>query len=111
MDRQWNGMLLMSRYTLALNKKVPRKRKKPEKAVEALDLLRVLRKDIEDIVTSHSGGLKLTELIPELITKRKNLKIKIETIIEVIDSSPNLRILEYTWRTNNRTKYFIYTLA
>jgi hypothetical protein len=99
----------MTRYSLALKKKVPIKKKKPVKVAEALDPLRELRKDIEDIVASHSGGLKLTELIPDLFVKRKNLKVKVETIIGVIESNPNLRILEYTWRSNNRTKYFIYT--
>jgi len=99
----------MNRYSLALKKKTIPRKKKLAKAPVTLDPFRELRKDIEDIVNDHSGGLKLTELIPALLTKRKNLKISIETLMGVINSSPKLNVLEYTWKNNNRTKYFIYT--
>jgi hypothetical protein len=100
----------MTRYSLALKKKIPQK-KKPEKTPKTRQALTLgtLEKDIENIVANHSGGLKLTELIPELLTKRKGLKVRMETIMSIIDLNQNLMMLEYTWRANNRTKYFIYT--
>jgi hypothetical protein len=104
----------MDRYSVALKKKSRKKTTESEKTLEKVvkktaDSYRQLRKDIELIVNSHSGGLKLMELIPELITKRKNPRINIETIMGVIHSSETLRVLEYTWKANNRTKIFVYT--
>jgi hypothetical protein len=103
----------MSRYSVALNKPSSKRRKIKKivkKAINKPDPYRELRKDIEWIIEDHSGGMKLTELIPELLSReKKHIGISTERIMNTILSSKKLSVLEYTWRPNHSSKYFIYT--
>jgi hypothetical protein len=69
-----------------------------------------LQRDIENIVHEHSGGIKLTALVTELIKQKHHRVCGIEEeIMQAIHTNENLMILDYTWRSNNRVKSFVYT--
>lgn len=69
---------------------------------------------IEKIVNDHSGGIKFTELITELMIKFNEEKLDIneiepDKIEKIIESMMSVKILEYTFKDLNRSKMFIYT--
>jgi hypothetical protein len=73
-------------------------------------------------VEDHSGGIKFTELVHNLmatildpgeakyigVTKKQkeDFPDRIETLLR---KSKEFKILDYTWRSQNRAKMFIYT--
>ena len=64
---------------------------------------------IRNIVNEHSGGVKFTELIVEIVSK-KYLDIKNPDEIEkVIREMEDVKILDYTWKSMDRAKMFVYT--
>jgi len=64
---------------------------------------------IRNIVNEHSGGVKFTELIVEIVSK-KYLDIKNPDEIEkVIREMEDVKILDYTWKSIDRAKMFVYT--
>ena len=77
----------------------------------------VLHKRIVDIVDEHSGGIKITELVAELIhviyesheTTIVNNDTFTHLIYSTIKQSSILKILTYTSRKWEREKDFIYT--
>jgi len=76
-----------------------------------------LRAMILFVVESHSGGIKFTELIAELVAlaqKEEALKNSIHedfpVLVEnMIGEIEELKVLKYTWKTLNRSKMFVYT--
>lgn len=75
-----------------------------------------IKKLILEIIEDNSGGLKFTELLPNLITKLINSNqsnfiehLTPEFVEELITQTPELKILEYTFKSLNRQKMFIYT--
>jgi hypothetical protein len=75
-----------------------------------------LHSRILTIVDEHSGGIKMTELIAELISvMHASKEVVIDTdkflhdIHSTIKKSKVLKILDYTSRKWNREKEFIYT--
>lgn len=63
---------------------------------------------IMEIVESHSGGIKFTELITELVAMGYRPSSP-EEVEEAVKGMSGLKILEYTWHAMNRTKMFVYT--
>lgn len=67
---------------------------------------------ILDVVTEHSGGLKMLELIVELMTSN-DIKLTSEELESTIAAMPQLGILEYAGPTYGeivRVKQFVYRL-
>lgn len=79
-----------------------------------------LKKEIARIVKDHSGGLKMMELIPELVStiftqpKYKDERILTKELIQeienLINEIPNIFILEYDYDMSGtmRAKEFVY---
>jgi hypothetical protein len=69
---------------------------------------------IEKILDDHSGGIKFTELLGELIQIMyeneyivpEDLPEKLEKLIR---EDTNFKILDYTWKSMNKAKMFVYT--
>jgi hypothetical protein len=81
-------------------------------------LTELIRKFVED----HSGGIKFTELICKLMStilgaedakyigmtkkQEEHFPDRIEALIR---KSKEFKILDYTWRSENKAKIFVYT--
>tara|TARA_B100000614_G_scaffold262909_1_gene300605 strand:+ start:133631 stop:133936 length:306 start_codon:yes stop_codon:yes gene_type:complete len=80
--------------------------------------------EIEAILHEHSGGLKMTALVVELLPRMWKANGKItppnadadDLIEELVKEMPNVHILEYDWDMENkqgkghiRAKQFVYT--
>lgn len=82
-----------------------------------------LKEAIIKCVDNNSGGIKFIDLILELLqmTYRQEIEnretsqglVQVEnlgeTIIRIINEEPSLRILEYSWKKENKAKLFVYT--
>lgn len=67
-----------------------------------------LKREIMSIVDAHSGGLKMMELIPELVIK---FPITAGLVESAISEMENYHILEYEWELEEgayRAKQFVY---
>lgn len=74
-----------------------------------------LEQIILDIVNNHSGGIKFTTLIADLVSKHKEHEIDIDCVHfpdqveQAIRNSSKMKILDYMWTDMNRAKMFVYT--
>ena len=68
-------------------------------------------KNLNDLITNkYSGGVKLMELIPDMIElgfTKENI-LEMERLLQRYPEA-GLKILHYTWLPMNREKLFIYT--
>lgn len=65
-------------------------------------------------VTDNSGGMKFTELVSILTSNAVDNGVTLpdkfaDEVESVIRNSEELRVLDYTWKTLNRAKMFVYT--
>lgn len=70
-----------------------------------------MEKVILQIIDDNSGGLKLTQLISDLIGHYRG-KIEladIENELKNLEGKGKIKRLIYTWQSMNREKEFIYT--
>lgn len=74
-----------------------------------------LKNIILKIVDSHSGGVKITQLLVDIITGRNEIDYFqpdfIDTVIETAEHIPELGVLHYSMNLGNemtREKIFIY---
>lgn len=80
-----------------------------------------LNETVVAIVEGHSGGIKFPELLFEVVVKIREGVVDDVTIEDsesvsfpdrlekAIQEHTDLEILEYTWRSINRAKMFVYT--
>jgi hypothetical protein len=77
---------------------------------------------VQMIIDEHSGGMKFTELLNELIAQSFSngvvgaaftglTKDDFPSVVEMTirDFGQNIKILDYTWTSMNRAKMFVYT--
>lgn len=70
---------------------------------------------IVEIVNDYSGGIKFMELVTTLIDRyrehlsRSDKKNLPEVVEKIVRESDDLKVLEYTMKTLNRMKLFVYT--
>ena len=77
----------------------------------------VLHEIIVGLVHSHSGGVKLTELITDTISVLYERQLDeiacddnlLNDFTAIIKGSPVLKFIEYTSHEHNREKMFVYT--
>lgn len=81
-------------------------------------LIELIRRSVEE----HSGGIKFTELLCHIMStilgaedtiyigmtkkQEENFPNRIEALLR---KSKEFKILDYTWRSENRAKMFVYT--
>lgn len=71
-----------------------------------------IKDGVRRILDEHSGGIKFTELIVDLITYRhlESNEVDPDEIEEVIRwGMEDVNILDYVWKSMNRAKMFVYT--
>lgn len=68
-----------------------------------------IEKAIREIVEESSGGIKFVELLVKL-NIRFSLKLPgPEKIEEIVRNTPGVKVLDYIWKSENRSKMFVYT--
>jgi hypothetical protein len=71
------------------------------------------RELILEILEQNSGGMKFLELIVELTKVRYERSLSVLTspddILSLCMAMPEVKVVEYTWKSMNRAKYFICT--
>lgn len=68
---------------------------------------RNLEQAILKILDENSGGVTMLKLIVELLVQ--GFKEDTDHILAVVEKSKDMKYLSYTWKSQKREKYFIYT--
>lgn len=63
---------------------------------------------IRQILAENSGGIKMSDLIIILMSKTAEFE-NANQVERIINESPDIKILTYTWHHLNREKQFVYT--
>jgi hypothetical protein len=77
--------------------------------------MEILHDAIAKIVENSSGGIKFIELITVLASEYRHqltetdIELLPERVEKVIRESNDLKILDYTFKSYNRSKMFVYT--
>jgi hypothetical protein len=66
-----------------------------------------LKRDIEHIILNNSGGMNFSDLISELFSKSRYLKLDYKNLLQIIIEDDRLKVLEYR-KTLGFPSYFIY---
>lgn len=70
-----------------------------------------MNNDIKRIVHEHSGGMKFTELVSEMISLKQG-RIDPDVLLGTVEAMDDVEVLRYSWHMTgemSREKIFVYT--
>ena len=76
-----------------------------------MDKKEKIQNAVREILEMHSGGIKFTELITEIVAYNyfRPGEMDADEIEKAVREMEGVKVLDYVWKSLNRSKMFVYT--